>query len=342
MSKKKVTHKAKKFLLKHDGYFREAFETIRIAKAFLKKALPQEALVELDLDQLAIEKRHFNDELFKEKIADVVYRVPIKGCEENEYIEFFVILEHKSYSDNFVIFQLWCYVFHLCRLIFQRAKDKKQANSEFKFSPVVAIIVHHGESRFHGVTELSQLFFSLPGLKKYLPRLEAILFDLNAIEDDAPKLNDPDTPELKAIFMVLKVVFRQDIAPTLREVLRTLKPYSDDPTTRRLIRLSYIYLANSAKYWEQNCEAMLQTFQEIEGGETMPTMIENWIAESKAEGKVEGKAESVIRILVRKWSRVPQSLKDRIFAIEDIKKLEELFDFALDCGSLKEFTKHVP
>ena len=37
----------------------------------------------------------------------------------------------------------------------------------------------------------------LPGLEQYLPKLQAVLFDLNSIADDDPILNNPEgTKEL--------------------------------------------------------------------------------------------------------------------------------------------------
>jgi hypothetical protein len=67
----------------------------RLAKSFLRRWLPRELLEHLDLDGLTAEPRHITDELFKKLIADVIYRVPIKGT--NDHIDFFIILEHKSY-----------------------------------------------------------------------------------------------------------------------------------------------------------------------------------------------------------------------------------------------------
>jgi predicted transposase YdaD len=88
--------------LTHDGYFQETFQTKRLAKAFLRKVLPKETLKCLHLEKLTTEKRDNTDELFKGAIADIVYRVPIKGTKE--YVNFFVVMEHKSRQDHLTIF----------------------------------------------------------------------------------------------------------------------------------------------------------------------------------------------------------------------------------------------
>jgi hypothetical protein len=69
--------------LTHDGYFGETFQAKRIAQAFLKKVLPPKTVTCLNLAGLIVESRHLGDDMFKEAIADIVYRVPIKGTKEH-------------------------------------------------------------------------------------------------------------------------------------------------------------------------------------------------------------------------------------------------------------------
>jgi len=324
----------------HDDYFWETFQIERVGQAFLRKTLPPETLEALDLDGLIVEDRQFTDDLFKEMAADVIYRVPIKGT--SEHVNFFVVIEHKSYDDFWTIFQLWCYVFLICRREFQAAKDRKEANANYRLPPVVAIILHHGESKFQGKTQVADLFLPLPGLEPYLPGLQAILFDLNDIADDDPILNDPEAPELKVVLMVFKLVFRQDIELRLKDSLRTpeLKPYAKDPVMRRVIRATLFYLANSARHLE-NLKSLLgifeKVFEEPIGETDMPTLVERWVAEGKAEGEARG----VLRILARRHGYIPESLSERVLAITDVERIERLFDLAFDCATLEEFEKYL-
>jgi hypothetical protein len=106
----------------HDGYFQETFQVERIARAALKKVLPKEALASLSLEGLTVDDRTMSDDMFKEKSADVIYRVPIKKTKK--HIHFFAILEHKSYQDFQTIFQLWGYVYRICLREFQLAEQR--------------------------------------------------------------------------------------------------------------------------------------------------------------------------------------------------------------------------
>jgi hypothetical protein len=171
--------------------------------------LPKETIPYLNLDRLKVVERQKSDDVFKALSADVVYRVPIKGTKE--HVNFFVVMEHKSFQDYHTIIQLWGYVYRICFQEWQVAMERGESKTKYWLPPIVAIIVYHGETAFKGATELADMFVSLPGLEPHLPRLQAVLFDLSSIDDDDPILNDPEVPELKVVFMVLKTVFRKDV-----------------------------------------------------------------------------------------------------------------------------------
>jgi len=219
----------------------------------------------------------------------------------------------------------------------ERLKKRSKGKASYRLPPVVAVILYHGETAFKGATELAEMFQSLPGLEPYLPRMQAILFDLSSIDDDDPILNDPEVPELKVVFMVLKTVFRKDVALKVTDVIQALKPHSDDPATRRIILATWIYLVNNAEHLRRNLDAMLGTFKEIIGEKDMPTMVEIWKAEGKIEGVAEGKAEAVLTTLRRKFKKVPQEIEAAVLAMSDPIALESVLEHVIDSSTLEEF-----
>ena len=52
-----------------------------------------------------------------------------------------------------------------------------------------------------------------------------------------------------------------------------------------------------------------------------------------------GRAETLLRILTKRFSSVPESLRARIHTVTDLEHLEKLVDFALDCESLEAFSE---
>ncbi|MGL4595008.1 MAG: Rpn family recombination-promoting nuclease/putative transposase [Thermoguttaceae bacterium] len=112
----------------HDTFFLETFQEKRFGAAFLKAVLPEKLMRELKLDELVVLPRHVSNSIFKGKIADVIYRVPIKKMVS--HVDFFAVLEHKSNNDFLTIFQLWGYVQRICEKNIDEAK--KQKNSVLK------------------------------------------------------------------------------------------------------------------------------------------------------------------------------------------------------------------
>ena len=316
--------------LDHNGFFTNTFQMKRLAKGFLRIALPGELRERLDLNGLTIEPTHLTDDVFKDRFADVIYRVPVKDTEH--HIDFFVILEHKSYNDLWTIFQLWQYVALVLRLEFKKADEEKRINADYRLPPVVAIIVHHGESRFTGKTELSELFLQLPGLEKYLPKLQAVLFDLSAIADnDVP--HDPEVPELKLVLTALKVVFRKDVTTKITEILEELKPLTDDPVIQDIIRTVWHYLAWSATYMERDYEILYETIKKVVRVETMPGMLER----ARVEGEVKTGRNMVLTALRTKFKKIPKEIEESVLEKSDPIALESLLEHAIDCNTLDEF-----
>jgi hypothetical protein len=314
--------------LDHDGFFTNTFQMKRLAKGFLRFTLPGELQKHLDLDGLTVEPTHLTDNVFKDRHADKIYRVPVKGTEH--YVDFFVILDHKSFNDLWTVFQLWIYVTLVCQREYREVENAGSGYvpADYRLPPVIAIILHHGESRFTGKTELSELFQHLPGIEKYLPKLQAVLFDLSAIaDDDVPE--DPEAPELKLVLMALKIVFRKDANTTITAILEGLKSASADPLLRDAVRMVWYYFATSAKHMDHDYNILYKTVNKIVEVESMPTMIEKAVMEERAK--------MVMKALRKKFTNVSKGIEESVLAMSDPIALESLLEHVFDSNTLDEF-----
>jgi hypothetical protein len=236
------------------------------------------------------------------------------------------------------IFQLWTYVYLVIQLEYRKVADAGTVPADYRLPPVIAIILHHGESRFTGKTELSELFLQLPGIEKYLPKLQAVLVDLSTIEDgDVPF--DPEVPELELVLTALKVVFRKDVSTKITEILEELKPISDDPIIQDIIRTVWHYLVYSATYSERDYEILYEIINNVVEVETMPTMLEKWSAERKTTWKAEAKAESVLTVLRARFQTVPQEVENAIRQMNDPIALDSWAAQAATSLSMEEFAE---
>jgi len=326
--------------LTHDKLFRAVFQWLELAKAFLRLVLAAPILAKLDLDRLTVEPKDFLSVVFKETRADMIYRVPILGCEESLCV--YVLLEHKSFNDFFTIFQADQYAGQISQKEYQKAEDEKRLSVDFRLSPVLVIIFHHGERPFTGPIEVAELYEDYGVLAEYLPRRRAILFDLSTLSEIP---DDPEVPELYAVLRIMQVIFSTDLGTKIREVLERLKPYSAVPKYRRLIRFLWFYFVSNAKRRSrQELMAVTDAVKKTIGEKTMPTYLEYLMAEGEARGRAIGEARGeargkVLTFLQTRFRKVPWDVEQAVRSMVDLTALESLATYAETCQSLEEFAE---
>jgi len=323
----------------HDMLFREVFEWLGVAKAFLRLVLSASILAKLDLDRLTVEPRDFLSIIFKETRADVIYKVPILGSEEN--LRIYIILEHKSFNDFFAIFQADGYAGQISQIEYNQAVDEKRLNADFRLSPVLVIIFHHGDSAFTGPTDVSGVYNDFGILGDYLSHRRAILFDLSTLSElDLP--DDPDAPELFAVLRIMQVIFGLDISTKVKEVLERLEPYSKIPKYHRLIRILWWYFVkNARKESHQGIMTVTETVKKMIGENEMSMVLEMLKAEGKAEGKAETGREILLKILRKRFNKVPRDVESTIRKMSDPVALDSWAEHALDCQSMTDFAQAI-
>lgn len=149
-------------------------------------------------------------------------------------------------------------------------------------------------------------------------------------------------PELKVVLSVLKLVFSKDVMMKSKELLEELKPHSEKPEIRWLIRATWLYLAYSARHAERNYKALFDTVKNVvEKEKKMPSLYDLWKREGLAEGKAEGKAEAVLTFLQARFKKVPTSIEKMIRKVSDPVALDSWIANAATCSSLNEFKKAI-
>jgi predicted transposase/invertase (TIGR01784 family) len=94
----------------HDCFFRENFGRPVIAQDFLRHNLPAEVLAELDLSTLEISKDSYVTPELRQIYSDLVYSVPYRGRKPEQRLTIYLLFEHKSRPDAWVMLQLLRYI----------------------------------------------------------------------------------------------------------------------------------------------------------------------------------------------------------------------------------------
>ncbi|MDR2116302.1 MAG: Rpn family recombination-promoting nuclease/putative transposase [Planctomycetaceae bacterium] len=258
-------------LVTHDIFFEMVFQLKKIACTFLFFLLPITLQNQLDIPNLKISVRRFRDENFKEARSDMIYEIPLKNNSQ-KYVKIYIIIEHKSYDESHTMSQLFNYETQIINAEIAIAKKKKIYNKNFKLSPIILVIFHHGQVVYTGSVELSDEFEKIEGTEEFILKQKGIIFDLSSM-DKTELPHDPNVPELYASLRIMQVIMSKNLDEILceEELLEELKPYTDNPECRKFARLFASYVFDSNHHLTQKGEQQFkqQLQKTFKGGKTM-------------------------------------------------------------------------
>ena len=130
----------------HDEFVAKCFLDLELARAFFRHYLPAEILEQIDLERVSLEQGSFVDEDLRRSYSDLNYAVPLRDAlqiDESSRAYIYILVEHKSQSDEFTVFQLLRYMVR----IWQRELEAAKYQSGFRLPPIVPLVLHHGRTR---------------------------------------------------------------------------------------------------------------------------------------------------------------------------------------------------
>ena len=204
--KKKSNHTTADLTNPHDKFVREVWAREDVAWDFLSRYLPPAIANRLVPGSLRLRKDSFVDEALRQHLSDLLYEVHLQGGGEALV---YVLLEHKSYPDPWLEWQVLSYLVEIWR---QERQQKKR-----RLTPVIPLVLYHGRRRWR-VVPLRQLFAVAAGLEAYLPAVHYELCDVGQLADEELQ----GIVVLRLALLLLKYVFRPELNERLEELLGLL------------------------------------------------------------------------------------------------------------------------
>lgn len=293
----------------------------------MARYLPAEITAALDLGTLELTKDSFIDEALRLQYSDLLYRVQTR---EGGPAYLYVLLEHKSYPDEWVGLQLLTYMVR----IWQQAK---QEQAQPPLPPVLPLVLYHGEQGWNAATAFSALIDAPEALAAFMPQFRYQLCDLTRDQLDGLQ----SQAALAVALQVLKYSRNQELAQRLPEILALFRQMLG----RRDEALGYLeavlrYLAQASGQLDEHDlrEALTRALPDDIGDSVMPTLAETWVEQGRQEGLQKGGLQSLRRTLRRQLTRrfgpLPEAVNQRIDQA-DIATLEAWLDQVLDALSLQ-------
>lgn len=172
----------------HDKFFKETFSQPEVLTDFLDAFAPETIRERLDYTTLTREVDTSTDEQLAEHFADLVFSVQYGG----QPIRLVLLLEHKSYTEEYPHFQINRYLLNLW---------ESQLKQKQPLTPILPVIVYHGNRRWkrRSVPDYFSPFDET--LQPYLPAFDYLLIDLSTLSDERLPTLRSDYARLTAIML---------------------------------------------------------------------------------------------------------------------------------------------
>jgi predicted transposase/invertase (TIGR01784 family) len=314
----------------HDAFFKQVLGDPELAGIFLREHLPAEVVEQLGPEMPEPLPASFVDEELRQHHSDLLFRVRLKaGGDAFAY----VLLEHKSASDDGTRLQLLRYIVRLLTNWYE------QNGGTLPLPPVLSLVAHQGPGEWIVSCEFADLFGGVsPALRAYLPSFRHVLVDLPTIPDESLST----IARLRALLKALKYARRPELPERLDIILAEAGLLE-----RRDLLLILTYLdkgpvAVSRELMRQVLRRRVPDREEqIMGWITQPYFEEGLEqgraagrTEGRAEGRAEGQARSLVRLLEKRFGTLPEPLRSEVFDADE-QTLDAWLDRVFDAADLQ-------
>ncbi len=204
----------------HDRFFRDSFGRPEIARNYLEEYLPSDVRSLLDLEHLVLQDGSFIDETMQEHQTDLLYEVRLTTGDK-AYVYF--LFEHKSYPAPLVSLQLLRYMVRCW---------ERQAKENNALSPIIPLIIYHGEKAWPVPTDFLALLNAPEGLRPYQPDFCYHLTDFSYLSDETIRGK-----------IWLRAIFNPQLRNDLDDLVALIFRLSQQQTGLEYIRTNLYYLS---------------------------------------------------------------------------------------------------
>ena len=329
----------------HANFFQKIFSRLDIASNLFENYLSDEIVKQIDLSTLELDRESFVDNKLELSHSDLLFRVNLK---DGSKLLIYFLIEHKSYIDRWVLFQIWGYIVRIC----ERERDIKKIERQKKrednilnkrpenegieteyLTPVIPLVLYHGTKKWKFPEKLSQLFKPKKKFIRFIPDFDYELINLSGYDDNKIR----GIVFLRVALLVMKHYFLDDLEEKLPDILSLLADMINKKSGLEFLELVLRYLSANKNYDKDWLEKNMEKAFTEKGEKIMNTIADIWIKEGKKEGLLEEAREMVIEALKVKFNNVSQAIASVIQAIKDREILRNIHREAILCQNISEF-----
>lgn len=227
----------------------------------------------MELDSLMPSQNTYITEDIRELFSDIVFT-----CKLNSGREAFcsILIEHKSYKDPFVGFQIGAYLF---------GGYLQQIKNREPFRGIIPLVFYHHEDKWT-YRPVESYFEDMPEeLRRFIPRFDVIFFDVKQLSDET--IFDIRNIALTTMFMTQKHHNQPiELLDRMEKIFESLQTQEE----RNSFERNFVYFMVAFKKNDQIID-IIQKSKDKPINNVFMTLYESLISEGVIKGEIKGRAE---------------------------------------------------
>jgi predicted transposase YdaD len=307
----------------------------------------------IDFTKLTVERTHFIKPDYAHVALDLLLKAPLRlsGTDPPRTLFIYLLVEHQSKPQRFFLLRLADYVLEAYKMQKRAWDDQHDSDARFFLQPVLPIVLYTGDRHWETIETLVDVVESGKLFEKMIPAFTPHFLNLR---DTAPERLVREGGFFGQLLRLIRernadrAVFRQ----TLEEVVSQIEKMSQPEHTRWADFLSYIlalvYHARSPEERPPLHDVVDRSVQtdphRKEWMKMSQTIAEMYLEQGRVQGRVEGEQEGalktargmLLRLLRKRFKKVPRKVEAHITATTNMQELETWIENFATAATLAE------
>ncbi|MCU0755980.1 MAG: Rpn family recombination-promoting nuclease/putative transposase [Xanthomonadales bacterium] len=315
--------------MQNDASYKKLFSHAELVADLLRTCIRESWIHDLDFASLERVSGSHVDRKLQQRHSDVIWR--LRWAHTGQWVYVYLLLEFQSKPDRWMAIRMLNYV----ALFYDHLLQTKALKANEALPLVLPIVLYNGEPRWRKPLSLKALRGDLSAeVERHQPELVSVLIDQGRFLADQPQSDSHPTNLTTLLFRLDQA---EDLS-ALAEAAQAVSAWLKRPEQQHLaatigLWLKHVLLPPMAADVEW---AGIEDFEELTDmlQERARRWPERWRQEGRQEGRIEGRLETLVRLTRKRFgTEVALQTQDRLVAVTDSRRLEELEDAFLECSS---------
>ena len=324
---------------KHDKGYKYLLSVKKVFVELLRSFVKQDWVDSIEENNVVKVDKSFILPDFKNKEADLVYRVKM----DNKDVIFYVLMEMQSKVDFQMPYRLLLYMVEVWRGILKDLDKSKEKRKDYRLPVIVPIVLYNGKNNWTACRSYKECLSGYELFGDNVIDFKYIIIDVNRYDNET--LLEMSNL-IATVFLMDKKQDVNTLLESLKTVVNTLKKLN--PKEFELFKNWFANIITRG-IEPENRALMNKILEESKEVETMVYNLELTLKEEriknreegKVEGKIEGKIESILELLQELPDSITEELEYTIRVQKSMEVLSAWLKLAAKADSVEKFAKRI-